>query len=308
MTAVPAGKDEMRRSCGRIARQLIACLLATSIVAPADSTAQDQFALLAQQPDSELYFRPWEWQLLPDGLLYRSYLAGPKEPRFAYAWLYDTYGRSWVNDATIGGRMGIIRLGTDDPILPTGWQLDTEGAAMPRLNGSHDLDLTSADYRIGIPITWRDGPFQTKVAWYHVSSHAGDEFLLSHPTFERINYRRDALVLGGGWFPTPSLRLYGELGYAFITDGGAEPWELQFGWEYAPNFPTGVGGAPFLAMNAYLRQEVDWGGDFTVMAGWAWRGRHLLRAGLQYTLSETTQWQFLGQSEQLIGLGLWYDF
>lgn len=253
-------------------------------------------------------FQPWEWQILPDGLLYRSYLAGPKEPRFGYAWLYDTYGRNWVNDATLGGRVAILRWGTDDPIAPNGWELDLEGAAMPRLNGSHDLDLTSADYRVGIPITWRDGPFQAKLAWYHVSSHAGDEYLISHPDFQRINYRRDAFVLGGGWFAAPDLRLYGEIGYAFITDGGAKPWELQFGWEYAPNYPTGIRGAPFIAMNAYLREEVDWGGDFTVMAGWAWRGRHLLRAGLQYTLSETTQWEFLGQSEQLIGLGLWYDF
>src|SRR5262249_54974553 len=149
---------------------------------------------------------PWELQPLPDGLLYRSYLAGPKEPRFGYAWLYDTYSKTWVNDATLGGRVGILRLGADDPSVPTRYQIGLEGAAMPRLTGFHDLDLTSVDFRVGIPITWREGPWQAKFGWYHISSHVGDEYLVSHPTYQRINYVRDAFVLGGGFFPLPDLR------------------------------------------------------------------------------------------------------
>src|SRR5690606_40670107 len=48
----------------------------------------------------------WEWQALPDGLLFRTYLAGPKEPRFASAWLVRT-GGSWFWDATLGARVGL---------------------------------------------------------------------------------------------------------------------------------------------------------------------------------------------------------
>jgi hypothetical protein len=141
-----------------------------------------------------------------------------------------------------------------------------------------------------------------------LSSHVGDEYLEDHPKFQRINYYRDVLVLGGGWYPLPDLRIYGEVGYALRTDGGAEPWELQFGWEHAPSRQTGIEGAPFVAMNGYLREEVDWGGNFTAMAGWAWRGRHLFRTGLQYSVGESLQWEFLGRSEQVLGLGIWYDF
>lgn len=250
----------------------------------------------------------WSWKILPDGLLYSSYLAGPKEPRLGYSWAYDTYSRSWVNDATLGARVGLLRLGTEDPESLRGLQLDIEAAAMPRLNGIQQLDLVSADYRVGVPLTWREGPFQAKLSIYHLSSHVGDEYQINHPTFQRINYFRDVFVLGGGWFPFPDLRIYGEVGYAFRTDGGAEPWEFQFGGEYAPTQPTCAHGAPFVATNVYLREEVDWGGTFTLMAGWAWRGKHLFRAGLQYAASETTQWEFLGNSEQLLGFGIWYDF
>lgn len=250
------------------------------------------------------------WQLLPDGLLYSSYLAGPKESRLGTSWVRDTK-RGWRWETTLGGRLGIFRFGTDDVRFPWGWQLDVEGAAFPRLNLEEEADLDSADFRFGIPLTWRGGPFQTKFAFYHLSSHAGDEFLERNPSFRRINFSRNALVLGGGFFLTPDLRLYAEADYGFDTDGGAEEWWFQFGLDYAPALPTGVRGAPFLALNALLREEVDFGGTFTLMTGWAWRSDrhgHLLRIGLQYANGKTTQFEFFPQSEQLIGLGIWYDF
>ncbi|MGD0899074.1 MAG: hypothetical protein ABR915_14640, partial [Thermoguttaceae bacterium] len=34
-------------------------------------------------------FTPWAWQVLPDGLMYRSYLAGLEESRMASQWVRD---------------------------------------------------------------------------------------------------------------------------------------------------------------------------------------------------------------------------
>jgi hypothetical protein len=286
---------------------LLAIVLCTSVAELPSACGQVQHFESAIADYLDPACQPWDWQILPAGLLWHSYLAGPKEPRLGYAWLYDTYSQNWVNDSTIGARVGLLRFGTRDPFEPQGWELDVEAAAFPRLQQQH-LQLNAVDFRVGVPFTWRGGPWQTKLAYYHVSSHVGDEYLLANPGFQRINYRRDAIVLGAGFFAAPDMRLYAEVGYAFVTDGGAEPWELQFGWEFAPTRPTGLGGAPFIAMNGYLREEVDWGGDFTLMAGWAWRGDRLLRVGLQYTVGESLPWEFLGDSEQLIGVGLWYDF
>jgi len=254
---------------------------------------------------------PWTWQLLPDGLLWKSFLAGPKEPRISGALLYDTNRSQWILDATLGGRVGILRFGTSDSVRPEGWQLDIEGAAFPRLNVDEGEDLDSVDFRFGVPLTWRQGPYQFKFAYYHLSSHVGDEFLKRNPGFRRINFSRNALVLGVGYLPTPDLRLYAEGGYGFLVDGGNKQWEVQFGFDYVPSAPTGLRGAPFLAMNVHLRQEVDYGGSFNTMAGWAWRGErtgHLFRAGLQYFNGKTSQYEFFQQSEQLIGFGLWYDY
>lgn len=252
----------------------------------------------------------WSFQLLPDGLIYRNYLAGRKESRFASHWVHDPdEGAIW--DITLGGRAGIFRYGTHDPISPEGWQLDIEGAAFPRLDPSEDQDLVVCDYRFGVPLSYRSGIYESKLAFYHLSSHLGDEFMLKNPGFRRINYSRDVIVWGHALRPFDDWRTYFEVGVAVRAVGGADPVELQFGIEYSPLRRTGLRGAPFAAANAHLRQEVNFGGHVTVQAGWQWRSdasSHLYRIGLDYTNGESTQWELLGFNEQQIGLGMWYDF
>ena len=50
--------------------------------------------------------RPWSWQILPNNLIYTSYLAGPKEPRFATVWYDDTAPR----ERECGNHCGIVAL------------------------------------------------------------------------------------------------------------------------------------------------------------------------------------------------------
>lgn len=252
---------------------------------------------------------PWSFQVLPEGLLYRSYLAGNKEPRLASQWVHER-DQGWLWDLTAGGRVGLIRYGTSNPNWPEGFQLDVEGAAFPRLTLDSQRDLVSADFRGGIPLTYRSGPWEAKFAYYHLSSHLGDEFMLKHPTVTRINYSRDVLVLGTAWWLRDDLRLYGEAGWAFYADEGSDPWEFQFGIDYTPPGPTGLRGSPFLAINGRLREEVDFGGGVTVQAGWQWRSAtgRTFRTGLQYFNGKSDQYEFVQEHEELVGIGLWYDF
>lgn len=251
----------------------------------------------------------WRWQFLPGGLLYRSYLAGAHEPRLGTQFVYDTK-RGWLWDSTLGGRVGLLRFGTPDDGWPEGFQIDVEGAAFPRLDFENKRDLVSADFRAGVPFTYRRGPWEAKIGYYHLSSHLGDEYLEDHPGAVRDNYVRETFVTGLAFRPVPSVRLYGEAGYAFSRGGRARPWELQFGAELSPVEPVGYPGAPFLAVNGHLRQENDFGGNFVLETGWQWRGRtgQLLRCGLHYFNGMSEQAQFIDQFEHQIGLGLWYDY
>ena len=205
----------------------------------------------------------------------------------------------------------MLRYGSGDSTWPEGWQLDIEGAAFPRLDPEEEFDVVATDFRFGIPLTYGEGPYQTKFAYYHLSSHLGDEFLIKNPMFNRINYVRDSFVWGHSYYWTNDLRLYFELEYSFNTDGGAEPLACQFGADFSPAYPTGLRGAPFAAVNAYLREEFDFGGHFVAQAGWQWRGyhrSHLMRAGVQYLAGKSPQFEFFGRNEEQFGVALWYDY
>ena len=252
-----------------------------------------------------------EWHLLPGTLLYHAYLAGEKEPRIGLSVLSDSK-KGWLWESALGGRVGILRRGDLGLYPANAWQIDLEGAALARVSPSEaSAPLQATDYRIGIQWTKRTGPIAYKAGYYHISSHAGDEYLIANPTFKRINYVRDSLVFGVTRDVIPDAQVYGEIGYAIGADGGAEPLEFQFGAQYNPIRDTGLRGAPFAAVNVHLRQEVDFGGGINVMAGWRWRNAEngrLLRVGLQYYNGKSIQYEFFDQSQQLIGYGVWFDY
>jgi hypothetical protein len=296
------------------------------LYAPADPTApQTDFSLPdpASLPhdlptaDMGVRFGPspfsrdcWSWRMLPDGLLFPAYLASGRESRIASHWIHEEdQGGFW--DVTLGGRVGVLRYGNRDPVWPEGWQFDIEGAAFPRLTLDQNRDMVSTDFRFGIPLTYRRGPLEAKLAYYHLSSHMGDEIMVRRRSFHRVNYTRDALVTAVAYRPHPDLRLYAEAGWAYYMGGGSKPWEFQFGIDYSPIDSTYCCvPAPFFALNSRIREEVNFGGNLTVQTGLQWRGEtgRLFRFGLHYFNGKTDQYEFFTEDEEQFGVGLWYDY
>lgn len=263
--------------------------------------------VLAPLADAET----WQWHVLPSDLLWHSYLAGAKESRISGTWFGETNSDAGLLDVSLGGRSSVLRYGTYREGQSEGWELQLEGAAILRLNLDHNWDFDLSDFRFGVPIIYSRGNSQWKFSYYHLSSHLGDELAIREGNLaSRINYSRDVLVLGYSLFPVEALRLYAEMGYAFYNDGGSEPWEFQFGFDYSQPGPTGAIGTPFVAVNGHLREEVDFGGNFSTQAGWLWRGKSgkVLRTGLHYYNGKSPQFQTFDEFEQHIGVGLWHDF
>jgi hypothetical protein len=252
------------------------------------------------------------WRMLPQGLLFHSYLAAEREPRMKFVHRRDTKSNRTVWDAVLGGRVGLIRLGTSDPHPTEGFQIDLEGAVFARvLPNERSAQLEGSDYRVGIYATGRDGNRSWKTGYYHISAHVGDEFLVVNPTFQRINYVRDSWLGALSLDLSESTRVYGELGYAIGTQGGAEPLELQLGAEYTPTPSTGLRGAPFGAMNVHFRQEFDLQPGVSASTGWGWQGaatRHRLRLALSIYNGPSWQYEFFDRWENLVGGGIWLDY
>jgi len=248
-------------------------------------------------------------QVLPKGLLYRTYLAGEKEPRLQFLHLYDLNNKQTVWEAVLGGRAGLLRYDTGPA---EAFQLDLEGAVFARVLPSEpSAELAGSDYRVGVFGTWKFGQTAYKAGYYHISSHVGDEYLLANPTFNRINYVRDSLLVGISQDLSESTRIYGEIGYSAGYQGGAQPWELQGGAEYTPVAQSSFVGAPFVAVNGHLREEFNFGGGVNIASGWGWQGRETgnrLRIGLNYYYGPSLQWIFFDRRESLVGGGIWFDF
>ena len=235
-------------------------------------------------------------------------MAGVKESRLA-AHIISVKGDSTFFDGNLGGRFALWRYGNGNAFHPEGVEFDIEGAAHVRLDIPNDVDVRSVDFRAGGFMAWGDRWQQTKFGYYHLSSHLGDEFLLKNPGYPRLNFARDVIILAHSIYLTPELRVYGEVGWAFWTDV-TDPWEIQFGIDYAPAGPTGPLGAPFVALNGHLRQELDFGGNFVAQAGWAWKGDesgNMFRAGFHYFNGASSQFSFYHRFEQQVGFGIWFD-
>lgn len=254
----------------------------------------------------------YEWEVLPSDVIWHSYMAGMKESRMSGVFFEELNGDMTLLDVTLGGRASVLRYGTRVNGQPEGFEIQIEGAGQPRLNLDEDWDLEAADFRFGVPLIYGNDVVQFKLSYYHISSHLGDEFIerTGIPASDRINYARDAVVIGTSFFPLPAWRWYAEAEWAFYADEGADPWAYQFGLDYAQPGPTGIQGTPFFAVNGHLREEVDYGGTFVAQAGWLWRGNqaHTMRTGVHYQNGKSNQFEFSDEFEQQIGAGLWYDY
>jgi hypothetical protein len=248
----------------------------------------------------------WTFRWLPDGLVYSPPMADPKASRLGIR-VFHERDDGWLYDAALGATTGILRFGSADPQSPDGFQLDLEGSAQLRLDIPEELDVRSADFRVGVPLSYGVGRWRSRVGYYHISSHLGDEFLLKNPGFRRLNFVRDVLYVNQSVYPMENWRLYADVGWAFYSDIANE-WEFQFGTEWIARHAW-FGAYPFWAVNGKVREELDYGGDFNAQFGWLWKadnGRRL-RLGFHYFNGHSNQWSFYRQHEEQLGFGLWLD-
>ncbi len=290
---------------------MLCAIVVGSGVAARPATAQDAYCVDDAGRPCAADDAAWRWRLVPPSLLFKPYIAGVKAPRMAGIVNRVSGGRTGETtlDGSLGARVGLIRFGQAGPDAD-GWQLDAQAAAFPRLNFSENGDVDATDFRAGVPLSYRRGGTAVSFGYDHISTHIGDEFLVRNPTFQRVNYSRDALLLGVRQDVTDELTVYGEAAWAFYNDGGAEPWAFQVGAEFYEELSETIGG-PVAAANVQMREEFDFGGRFTGVAGWQWRepttGR-LLRFAAKYEAGKSPYYELFEEDSTMLGVGVFYDF
>lgn len=249
---------------------------------------------------------PYEYVPIPGSLLWKVPLANPREPRF-YAKFFELDGGSYI-DTAIGAQFGIGRVAPKG-VVDEGLQLDVFGVVFTRFDPRRFL--TAADYRAGIPLTYKKGPWSTKLSYEHTSTHIGDEYSQAF-NVKQVPLVLDEVVLGLSRTLGDHVRLYGQYGYAFNTakqTNADRRSRFDLGVEYRHYEDTGPVGRPFLAYDMDLREYQDYRVNSTFQAGWQWtKDGRSIRLAVEVYDGRSQFGQFYLDSENYVGFGAYFDW
>ena len=224
--------------------------------------------------------------LFPQGQLFYPPMANPKEPRTHITYLHLKLPLNSFNIGSVGfgDSFGLVRApgwGKEDA-----WQLSISGAVLAQFNlDSSSMDLINADYIIGFPLSYRNGPWSARLRLFHQSSHLGDEFLLQPQNPElkatRINLSFETIELLGAW-EWEGLQLTAGPSYILRTDSDLKRYSVQAGIDYQskePVFKPTI--RLFAGVMCHAWEETDWSLDINVKAGINIRSPYTEKRGIQ---------------------------
>lgn len=159
-----------------------------------------------------------EW--IPDAPpLFRPFMADPRQIAFGTGWRFDDQVLvKNVIPVQYGDSFAFYRWHNVWP-----WcgdlQVEIEGALWAVFDPLHESSpLINADYYGGLTVTYAIDCWQFRLRGFHISSHIGDEFLLTHPNFCRRNPSAEYLDFFVSNDFTEDIRFYSGIGYIVAVD------------------------------------------------------------------------------------------
>jgi len=223
-------------------------------------------------PEKDKQAASRETVLFPQGPLFYTPMSSPKEPRTHVTYLrLNLPGGSFnVGSVGFGDSFGLVRWpgwGEADS-----WQFSISGAVLAQFNlDSNSMDLLNADYIIGFPLGYRNGPWSARARIFHQSSHLGDEYLLlpQRPDLKqtRINLSFETIELLGGW-EWQGIRFSAGPSYILHTSTPLKRYSVQGGIDYMkmkPVFKPTI--RPFASVLCHAWEETSWNPDVNVKVG-----------------------------------------
>ncbi|MFA7386764.1 MAG: DUF1207 domain-containing protein, partial [Thiohalobacteraceae bacterium] len=246
-------------------------------------------------------------EALPVDELFKPLIADPRQPQFSMK--YHRYNaRESFNAASVsfGDYFGFASRALEEYGVS---QIGLQGAVFALFNlDAPSFDLVNADYWIGIPISYRRGPWSFLARIYHQSSHLGDEFLLGNPDIERINLSYEDLEVLAS-YEHKRWRFYGGGGVILHSEPDLDPLHAQVGAEYRePDFFRTFD--LVAATDWQAEQEQSWHPNQSYQVGFAFSSREgrEVRLMLEHFRGFSPNGQFFDERLRYSGLGLYFDF
>jgi hypothetical protein len=251
------------------------------------------------------------WRFLPDTRIFEPLLADPRWPHFSLAYArMIRQGFPQIRDAatiSLGEHIGMVEYVFDGGAC-VGIGLQPAVFGLFNLNAL-SKDLVNADYRLGIPVDFRTGPFSAEASILHQSSHLGDEFVLEVQD-QRMNLSYEATTLTLS-YDLGEFRFYAGGGYlVHSVPPDLKPWSARQGIEWSSRDGGSFG--PVVAVHLDEREDSDWRPDLSVRAGVEFvdprRSRRRFQILLEYYRGQDPNGQFFRQRIESIGIGIHFYF
>ena len=251
---------------------------------------------------------PIDIYALPEHELFAPLLADPRQPRFSVSYLHYRTPAAEFSAASVafGEYFGLASgfFGSSGSS-----QIGIQGGVFALFNlDAPSSDLINADYWIGLPISYRKGPWSYLLRIYHQSSHLGDELILGNPGINRVNlsYEDMEFLVSYEW---ERWRLYGGGGYLLSSEPDLAPKHLQGGVEY---IKTRAAGRLSLiaAVDVQASEELDWRRSRSYQVGFELRSGspRRVRLMLEHFRGHSPNGQFYREPLRYTGLGLYFGF
>lgn len=144
----------------------------------------------------------------------------------------------------------------------------------PHPNLAGGTELVNTDFYFGIPLTYARDKWSFRLRGYHISGHLGDEFMVNHPGFDRVNPSIEAIDFCASYQATEALRVYVEPGVYVHSDPTYKwkPLYIQYGTEVRFGghkfYYQKLHGTFFLAMHWRNLEQLHYNFDGTYRTGY----------------------------------------
>ncbi|AAF38125.1 conserved hypothetical protein [Chlamydia pneumoniae LPCoLN] len=229
------------------------------------------------------------------------------------------------NEKVVGNRVGATIFGGDFILLRlfdvSRFHVDCDFGIQGGVFSVFDLDhpescMVNSDFFVAGLWSGAIDKWSFRFRLWHLSSHLGDEFILTHPNFPRFNLSDEGVDLFISFRYTPQIRLYGGCGYIVSRDltFPERPFYCEWGAELRP-FGLREGNLhaqPIFAMHFRCWEEQKFGLDQSYILGMEWAkfqeiGRKI-RAVLEYHQGFSKEGQFIREPCNYYGFRLTYGF
>jgi hypothetical protein len=248
--------------------------------------------------------------LLPIQEIFDPLIADPRWPHFSASIqkYQDDEELENVGSANFGISFALFGLNG----LGGKWQLGFQAGVFSIFDLDADSsDLINSDFRVGLPLSVRYGPFSVQARIFHQSSHLGDEYLLRNQV-ERIDLSYEAVDLLLSLDLGKVIRIYGGAGNIYNANPELEEESVQGGLELTIPYPLFGILYPFAAGDFQTFEENDWDDNYSARAGFELRSERFANRRLQimfeYFSGHSPNGQFFEREIEYYGGGIHVHF